>query len=109
MTWWGTGLGPRCSCDMDNNYHPGDFNCGCRVGEQEDSCATPGNCSSGHCEPCTFCCSTAASVAWRGVVWCGVVCSKCGVAPLRVQHHTTAGLFSMETVLGHNGLPCRLR
>jgi len=46
------GLGPRCSCDMDNNYKPGDFNCGCKVGEQADSCTTPGNCSSGACEPC---------------------------------------------------------
>jgi hypothetical protein len=46
------GLGPRCSCDMDNNYHPGDFACGCKVGEQRDSCQTPGNCSSGQCEPC---------------------------------------------------------
>jgi hypothetical protein len=46
------GLGPRCSCDMDNNYKPGDFNCGCKMGEQKDGCATPGNCSSGACEPC---------------------------------------------------------
>jgi len=46
------GLGPRCSCDMDLNYNPGDFKCGCKVGEQHDGCSTPGNCSSGACEPC---------------------------------------------------------
>ena len=34
----GAGLGPRCSCDIDVNYKPGDFNCGCKVGEQADSC-----------------------------------------------------------------------
>eukprot|EP00039_Didymoeca_costata_P006387 m.89761 g.89761 ORF g.89761 m.89761 type:complete len:384 (+) comp13238_c0_seq2:20-1171(+) len=45
-------LGPRCSCDMDNNYKPGNFNCGCRMGEEKDACTTPGNCSSGQCEPC---------------------------------------------------------
>jgi len=47
-----TGLGPRCSCNMDNNYKPGNFKCGCKSGEQTDGCNTPGNCSSGHCEPC---------------------------------------------------------
>lgn len=46
------GLGPRCSCDMDNDYHPGDFKCGCKMGEQADGCSTPGNCSSGACMPC---------------------------------------------------------
>jgi len=46
------GLGPRCSCNMDVDYHPGDFSCGCKMGEQVDSCTSPGNCSSGHCEPC---------------------------------------------------------
>ena len=46
------GLGPRCSCNMDLNYKPADFKCGCKVGEQVDSCITPGNCSSGHCEAC---------------------------------------------------------
>ena len=37
---------------MDNDYHPGDFDCGCKMGEQADSCTTPGNCSSGACLPC---------------------------------------------------------
>ena len=37
---------------MDNDYHPGDFDCGCRLGEQVNGCHTPGNCSSGACEPC---------------------------------------------------------
>jgi hypothetical protein len=37
---------------MDNDYHPGDFNCGCKMGEQSDGCSTPGNCSAGACEPC---------------------------------------------------------
>merc|ERR1719265_2009494 len=46
------GLGPRCSCNMDNDYHPGDFKCGCNKGEERDSCSTPGNCSSGACLPC---------------------------------------------------------
>lgn len=46
------GLGPRCSCNMDNDYHPGDFKCGCKMGEQTDSCTSPGNCSSGACLPC---------------------------------------------------------
>ena len=41
---------PRC--DMDNDYHPGDFDCGCKMGEQYDGCTTPGNCSSGACLPC---------------------------------------------------------
>ena len=31
---------------------PGDFNCGCKMGEQGDGCTTPGNCSSGACVPC---------------------------------------------------------
>jgi hypothetical protein len=32
--WWARlpipagGLGPRCSCDMDVNYKPADYNCG---------------------------------------------------------------------------------
>lgn len=47
-----SGLGPRCSCDMNNDYKPGDFTCGCKKGEQVDGCMTPGNCSSGACEPC---------------------------------------------------------
>lgn len=47
-----TGLGPRCGCDFDNNYHPGNFDCGCKMGEQRDSCSTPGNCSNGECLPC---------------------------------------------------------
>ena len=46
------GLGPRCACDLDNDYNPGDFSCGCKMGEQVDSCVTAGNCSLGHCEPC---------------------------------------------------------
>jgi hypothetical protein len=46
------GFGPRCSCDMNNDYKPGDYSCGCRMGEEKDGCSTPGNCSSGHCEPC---------------------------------------------------------
>ena len=35
-SWWARlpipagGLGPRCSCDMNVNYKPGDFKCGCR-------------------------------------------------------------------------------
>jgi hypothetical protein len=37
------GLGPRCSCSMDNNYKPANFKCGCKKGEQADSCTTPGN------------------------------------------------------------------
>ena len=44
--------GPRCICSPDNNYHPGNFDCGCKVGEQRDACRTPGNCSSGACEAC---------------------------------------------------------
>ena len=44
--------GPRCSCDMDINYKPADFNCGCKMGEQIDACRSAGNCSSGACEPC---------------------------------------------------------
>merc|ERR1711918_296457 len=31
---------------------PLNFDCGCKVGEQVDSCNTPGNCSSGACLPC---------------------------------------------------------
>lgn len=46
------GLGPRCQCNMDNDYHPGDFDCGCKKGEEQDGCTTPGNCSSGACLPC---------------------------------------------------------
>jgi hypothetical protein len=45
-------LGPRCVCSPDVNYKPGNFDCGCKVGEQRDACHTPGNCSSGACEPC---------------------------------------------------------
>ena len=25
-----TGLGPRCGCDLDNNYKPANFKCGCK-------------------------------------------------------------------------------
>ena len=52
VAWLPCRLGPRCSCDIDVNYKPGDFDCGCKVGEQADSCSTAGNCSSGACEPC---------------------------------------------------------
>jgi len=45
-------LGPRCACDIDIDYHPGDFKCGCKKGEEADMCTTPGNCSSGACLPC---------------------------------------------------------
>ena len=45
-------LGPRCACDLDVNYHPANYDCGCKVGEERDACRTPGNCSSGACEPC---------------------------------------------------------
>ena len=48
----GTGYGPRCSCNMSLDYKPANFLCGCKMGEQQDSCRTPGNCSSGACEPC---------------------------------------------------------
>ena len=48
----GIGFGPRCACDLDADYHVGDFSCGCKEGEQVDSCVTPGNCSSGTCQPC---------------------------------------------------------
>ena len=37
---------------MNTAYQPGDFNCGCKMGEQVDGCRSPGNCSSGACEPC---------------------------------------------------------
>ena len=37
---------------MDIHYQPGDFNCGCKLGEQVNGCRTPGNCSSGACEAC---------------------------------------------------------
>lgn len=47
-----SGLGPRCSCDMDNDYHPADYDCGCLKGEEVDSCTAPGNCSLGACLPC---------------------------------------------------------
>lgn len=70
-----SGLGPRCSCDMDNDYHPGDFNCGCKMGEQHDSCTTPGNCSSGKCEPCP---ETA-----------GSDCSRCDNPPMYPWGHTS--------------------
>jgi hypothetical protein len=46
------GLGPRCSCDESGDGTPGDYNCGCRRGEETDGCLTPGNCSAGACEPC---------------------------------------------------------
>jgi len=46
------GFGPRCICSPDNNYHPANFDCGCKMGEQHDGCRTPGNCSLGACLPC---------------------------------------------------------
>lgn len=33
-------------------YRPGNYDCGCKMGEEKDGCTTPGNCSSGMCEPC---------------------------------------------------------
>jgi len=57
-SWWsrlpipGGGYGPRCSCNMTIDYQPRNFDCGCKMGEQHDSCTLPGNCSSGACEPC---------------------------------------------------------
>lgn len=47
-----TGQGPRCICSPDVNYKPANFDCGCKMGEQVDSCHSPGNCSSGQCLPC---------------------------------------------------------
>lgn len=70
------GLGPRCSCNMDTHYHPGDFSCGCNMGEQADGCHTPGNCSSGACEPCP---ETA-----------GSDCSRCANPPKDGQMFPTA-------------------
>ena len=67
------GLGPRCSCDMDNNYKPANFLCGCKMGEQVDGCSTAGNCSSGHCEPCP---ETA-----------GSDCSRCSNPPTKADVH----------------------
>jgi hypothetical protein len=37
---------------MNNKYKPGNFNCGCKMGEQAMGCVAPGNCSSGACKPC---------------------------------------------------------
>ena len=42
-----SGLGPRCECDMDTHYQPGDFKCGCKPCE-----VMGGNCSHGPCEKC---------------------------------------------------------
>lgn len=47
-----SGQGPRCICSPDINYKPANFDCGCKMGEQVDSCHTAGNCSSGECLPC---------------------------------------------------------
>lgn len=46
------GFGPRCICSPSVDYKPLNYNCGCKKGEEEDSCSTPGNCSSGACVPC---------------------------------------------------------
>jgi len=58
-SWWsrlplpGSGYGPRCGCDLaPDTYKPGNFACGCKMGEERGGCSTPGNCSSGACEPC---------------------------------------------------------
>ena len=48
-----TGEGPRCSCSPDpHTYKPLNYDCGCKVGEEVDSCVAPGNCSAGACLPC---------------------------------------------------------
>jgi hypothetical protein len=41
------GNGRAGECDMDTQYKPGDFNCGCKPCE-----SLHGNCSRGPCEPC---------------------------------------------------------
>ena len=51
----GTGYGHRCACDLTDDAHgdrPQDYNCGCKKGEEQGSCTSAGNCSSGACLPC---------------------------------------------------------
>lgn len=51
----GTGYGHRCACDLTDDAHgdhPQDYNCGCKKGEEQGGCSSPGNCSSGACLPC---------------------------------------------------------
>jgi hypothetical protein len=49
----GVGYGHRCACDLDPaTDKPTDYSCGCKMGEEQGGCHTPGNCSSGACEPC---------------------------------------------------------
>jgi hypothetical protein len=68
---------------LSRNIEDGNGRAGCRGGEEKDGCRTPGNCSSGACEPCP---ETA-----------GSDCSRCANPP------SAADSFPAPNFPGYNG------
>ena len=98
-----------------------DYNCGCKKGEEAGGCSTPGNCSSGACEPCpetpgSDCsrCDNPPRHSWGGYSFpppCGEDCMRLNpgvldevIVPRLPPGKYVVGFRYLALSLGHNPL-----